>query len=81
MICVCVLPSVHSTGVWRQRVSEVRLGRSRSLHALARSLAPLSDPLTRKRVYPTFIAEHTAPEAYKYCFNYVCAGFLGIGSI
>ena len=43
--------------------------------------APLSDPLTRKRVYPTFVAEHMAPEAYKYCFNYVCAGFLGIGSI
>ena len=43
--------------------------------------APLSDPLTRKRVYPTFVAEHIAPEAYKYCFNYVCAGFLGIGSI
>jgi len=43
--------------------------------------APLSDPLTRKRVYPTVLAEHTALDAYKYCAKYVFSGFLGIGSI
>ena len=43
--------------------------------------APLADPLTRKPVYTSMLAEHTALDAYKYCAKYVWSGFLGIGSI
>jgi len=43
--------------------------------------APVSDPIIRKPLYNSFLAEHIAPARFKYIVGYIAAGFSGIGSL
>ena len=44
-------------------------------------MAPVCDPVSRKRTFCSLLEEHLSPSAWIYTFNYVVLGFTGVGSL